>query len=78
MNAMQEQDGRRRRMGGRLPGSTGKVGMIGGSIRAVRVAAIAQPPHLATIAPTVATADPLRIVPYIDMIFSPTIVPGSA
>jgi hypothetical protein len=38
-------------------------------------AAIAQPPPLATIAPAVATADPLRIVPYIDMVFSPTIVP---
>ena len=30
---------------------------------------------LTTIAPGVATADPLRIVPYIDMVFSPTIVP---
>ncbi len=38
-------------------------------------AAIAAPPHLAAIAPGVATADPLRIVPYIDMVFSPTIVP---
>ena len=38
-------------------------------------AAIAAPPHLAAIAPGVATADPIRIVPYIDMVFSPTIVP---
>jgi putative CocE/NonD family hydrolase len=38
-------------------------------------AAIAEPPHLAAIAPQVATADPIRIVPYIDMVFSPTIVP---
>jgi uncharacterized protein len=78
MNAMQEQDGYDAvEWAAALPGSTGKVGMIGGSNPGLYAwyAAIAQPPHLATIAPTVATADPLRIVPYIDMIFSPTIVP---
>jgi putative CocE/NonD family hydrolase len=51
--------------------------MIGGSDPGLLAwyAAIAAPPHLVTIAPTVATADPLRIVPYIDMVFSPTVVP---
>jgi len=60
-----------------LPGANGRVGMIGGSNPGLYAwyAAIAQPPHLAAIAPTVATADPLRIVPYIDMVFSPTFVP---
>lgn len=60
-----------------LPSSNGKVGMIGGSNPGLYAwyAAIAQPPHLAAIAPTVATADPIRIVPYIDMVFSPTFVP---
>lgn len=61
----------------RLPGSNGKVGMIGGSNPGLYAwyAAIGRPPHLAAIAPTVATADPIRIVPYIDMVFSPTFVP---
>ena len=60
-----------------LPGSNGKVGMVGRSNPGLYAwyAAIAAPPHLATIAPQVATADPIRIVPYIDMVFSPTIVP---
>jgi uncharacterized protein len=78
MNAMQEQDGYDAvEWAAALPGSNGKVGMIGGSNPGLYAwyAAIAQPPHLATIAPAVATADPLRIVPYIDMVFSPTIVP---
>ena len=78
MNAMQEQDGYDAvEWAAKLPGSNGKVGMIGRSNPGLYAwyAAIAQPPHLATIAPVVATADPLRIVPYIDMVFSPTIVP---
>ncbi|MEP7346051.1 MAG: CocE/NonD family hydrolase [Gemmatimonadaceae bacterium] len=60
-----------------LHGANGKVGMVGGSNPGLYAwyAAIAQPPHLAAIAPTVATADPIRIVPYIDMVFSPTFVP---
>jgi len=78
MNAMQEQDGYDAvEWAAALPGSNGKVGMVGRSNPGLYAwyAAIAQPPHLATIAPSVATADPLRIVPYIDMVFSPTIVP---
>jgi uncharacterized protein len=78
INAMQEQDGYDAvEWAAQLPDSNGKVGMIGGSNPGLNAwyAAIAAPPHLATIAPTVATADPLRIVPYIDMVFSPTIVP---
>ena len=78
MNAKQEQDGYDAvEWAAKLPGSNGKVGMIGGSNPGLYAwyAAIAAPPHLVTIAPTVATADPLRIVPYIDMVFSPTIVP---
>jgi uncharacterized protein len=78
MNAMQEQDGFDAvEWAAALPGSNGRVGMIGRSNPGLYCwyAAIAQPPHLATIAPAVATADPLRIVPYIDMVFSPTIIP---
>jgi len=78
MNAMQEEDGYDAvEWAAALPGSNEKVGMIGRSNPGLYAwyAAIAQPPHLATIAPAVATADPLRIVPYIDMVFSPTIVP---
>ena len=78
MNAMQEQDGYDAvEWAAALPGSNGKVGMVGRSNPGLYTwyAAIAQPPHLTTIAPVVATADPLRIVPYIDMVFSPTIVP---
>ncbi len=78
MNAMQEQDGYDAvEWAAALPGSNGKVGMIGRSNPGLYTwyAAIARPPHLATIAPVVATADPLRLVPYIDMVFSPTIVP---
>jgi len=78
MNAMQEQDGYDAvEWAAALPGSNGKVGMIGRSNPGLYCwyAAIARPPHLATIAPAVATADPLRLVPYIDMVFSPTIVP---
>jgi uncharacterized protein len=78
MNALQEQDGYDAvEWAAALPGSNGKVGMIGRSNPGLYAwyAAIAQPPHLATIAPVVATADPVRLVPYIDMVFSPTIVP---
>jgi uncharacterized protein len=78
MNSMQDQDGYDAvEWAAKLPGSNGKVGMIGGSDPGLLAwyAAIAAPPHLVTIAPTVATADPLRIVPYIDMVFSPTVVP---
>jgi hypothetical protein len=78
MNALQEQDGYDAvEWAARLPGSNGKVGMIGRSNPGLYAwyAAIARPPHLTTIAPVVATADPLRLVPYIDMVFSPTIVP---
>jgi putative CocE/NonD family hydrolase len=69
MNAMQEQDGYDAvEWAAALPGSNGKVGMIGRSNPGLYCwyAAIAQPPHLATIAPAVAAADPLRLVPYID------------
>jgi uncharacterized protein len=78
MNAMQEQDGYDAvEWAAALPGSNGNVGMIGRSNPGLYAwyAAIADPPHLAAIAPVVATADPVRLVPYIDMIFSPTIVP---
>ncbi|MHB1192901.1 MAG: CocE/NonD family hydrolase [Longimicrobiales bacterium] len=78
MNALQEEDGYDAvEWAAALPGSNGKVGMIGRSNPGLYTwyAAIAQPPHLAAIAPVVATADPLRLVPYIDMVFSPTIVP---
>ena len=34
-------------------------------------AAVSAPPHLAAIAPSAATGDPWRIVPYEDMVFSP-------
>jgi len=58
----------------RLPHSTGLVGMIGASDPGLYAwyAAVANPPHLAAIAPVKATADPVRIAPYIDMVFSPT------
>ena len=65
-NAMQEQDGYDAvEWAAKLPGSNGKVGMIGGSNPGLYAwyAAIAAPPHLTTIAPIVATADPLRIMP---------------
>jgi hypothetical protein len=78
MNALQEEDGYDAvEWAGALPGSNGKVGMVGRSNPGLYTwyAAIARPPHLAAIAPVVATADPIRLVPYIDMVFSPTIVP---
>ena len=78
MNALQEEDGYDAvEWAAALPGSNGRVGMIGRSNPGLYAwyAAIAAPPHLTAIAPVVATADPIRLVPYIDMIFSPTIVP---
>ncbi|HYV98396.1 MAG TPA: CocE/NonD family hydrolase [Gemmatimonadaceae bacterium] len=78
MNAGQEADGYDAvEWAAKLPKANGKVGMIGRSNPGLYAwyAAIAAPPHLAAIAPGVATADPLRIVPYIDMVFSPTIIP---
>ena len=78
MNAGQEEDGYDAvEWAAALPGSNGKVGMIGRSNPGLYAwyAAIAAPPHLTAIAPVVATADPIRLVPYIDMVFSPTIVP---
>jgi putative CocE/NonD family hydrolase len=56
-----------------LPGANGKVGLIGHSDegRLAWYAAVAAPPHLAAIAPSAATGDPWRIVPYEDMVFSP-------
>jgi hypothetical protein len=78
MNAGQEEDGYDAvEWAAALPGSNGRVGMIGRSNPGLYAwyAAIAAPPHLAAIAPAVATADPIRLVPYIDMVFSPTIVP---
>jgi putative CocE/NonD family hydrolase len=78
MNAGQEEDGYDAvEWAASLPGSNGKVGMIGRSNPGLYAwyAAIAAPPHLTSIAPVVATADPIRLVPYIDMVFSPTIVP---
>ncbi len=57
----------------RLPGSNGKVGMIGHSDegRLVWYAAVANPPHLAAISPTAATPDPWIVVPYAAMAFGP-------
>jgi putative CocE/NonD family hydrolase len=78
MNAGQENDGYDAvEWAAALPKSNGKVGMIGRSNPGLYAwyAAVAAPPHLTAIAPVVATADPIRLVPYIDMVFSPTIVP---
>lgn len=57
----------------KLPGANGKVGMIGHSDegRLAWYAAVSAPPHLAALAPSAATGDPWRIVPYEDMVFSP-------
>jgi putative CocE/NonD family hydrolase len=56
-----------------LPGTNGRVGLIGHSDegRLAWYAAVSAPPHLAAIAPSAATGDPWRIVPYEDMVFSP-------
>ncbi|HXY29860.1 MAG TPA: CocE/NonD family hydrolase [Gemmatimonadaceae bacterium] len=57
----------------KLPGANGRVGMVGHSDegRLTWYAAIAAPPHLGAIAPSAATADPWRITPYEEMVFSP-------
>ncbi|MEO9038047.1 MAG: CocE/NonD family hydrolase [Gemmatimonadaceae bacterium] len=57
----------------KLPDANGKVGLIGHSDegRLAWYAAVSAPPHLAAIAPSAATGDPWRIVPYEDMAFSP-------
>ncbi|MEP6780904.1 MAG: CocE/NonD family hydrolase, partial [Gemmatimonadaceae bacterium] len=57
----------------KLPGANGHVGMIGHSDegRLAWYAAVSAPPHLSAIAPSAATGDPWRIVPYEDMVFSP-------
>ena len=56
-----------------LPNANGRVGLIGHSDegRLAWYAAVSAPPHLAAIAPSAATGDPWRIVPYEDMVFSP-------
>jgi len=56
-----------------LPGANGRVGLIGHSDegRLAWYAAVSAPPHLAALAPSAATGDPWRIVPYEDMVFSP-------
>ncbi|MDQ2767461.1 MAG: CocE/NonD family hydrolase [Gemmatimonadota bacterium] len=58
----------------RLPGSNGRVGMIGHSDegRLAWYAAVSAPPHLAAIAPSASTGDPWRVVPYQEMVFTPT------
>ena len=57
----------------RLPGANGRVGLIGHSDegRLAWYAAVSAPPHLAAFAPSAASGDPWRIVPYEDMVFSP-------
>ncbi|MEI2718619.1 MAG: CocE/NonD family hydrolase [Gemmatimonadales bacterium] len=57
----------------KLPGANGKVGLIGHSDegRLAWFAAVSAPPHLAAIAPSAATSDPWRIVPYAAMAFGP-------
>ncbi|MEP7065912.1 MAG: CocE/NonD family hydrolase [Gemmatimonadota bacterium] len=57
----------------RLPGANGRVGLIGHSDegRLAWYAAVSAPPHLAAMAPSAASSDPWRIVPYEDMVFSP-------
>jgi uncharacterized protein len=57
----------------KLPGANGRVGLIGHSDegRLAWYAAVSAPPHLAAIAPSAASGDPWRIVPYEDMVFSP-------
>ena len=57
----------------KLPGANGHVGLIGHSDegRLAWYAAVSAPPHLSAIAPSAASGDPWRIVPYEDMVFSP-------
>jgi uncharacterized protein len=62
-----------------LPGSTGRVGMIGASYggKVQWYAAVARPPHLAAIVPTVSPPDPWRNVPYWNMTFAVSMVAWS-
>jgi putative CocE/NonD family hydrolase len=55
-----------------LPGSSGKVGMIGGSYNGWTqwYAAVMRPPHLAAIVPIVSPPDPWLNVPYWNMSFA--------
>ena len=55
-----------------LPGSTGKVGMLGGSYEGWTqwYAAVKHPPHLAAIVPIVSPPDPWLNVPYWNMNFA--------
>ncbi len=57
----------------KLPGANGRVGLIGHSDegRLAWYAAVSAPPHLAAFAPSAASGDPWRIVPFEDMVFSP-------
>lgn len=57
----------------KLPGSNGKVGMIGHSDegKLVWLAAVSNPPHLAAISPTAASPDGWLVVPYAAMAFGP-------
>ena len=57
----------------KLPGSNGKVGMIGHSDegKLVWLAAVSNPPHLAAISPTAASPDGWVVVPYAAMAFGP-------
>jgi putative CocE/NonD family hydrolase len=56
-----------------LPNANGHVGLIGHSDegRLAWYAAVSAPPHLAAFAPSAASGDPWRIVPYEEMLFSP-------
>ena len=56
-----------------LPGSNGKVGLIGHSDegRLAWLAAVSNPPHLAAFSPTAASPDPWVVVPYAAMAFGP-------
>ena len=56
-----------------LPGSNGKVGLIGHSDegRLAWFAAVSNPPHLAAFSPTAASPDPWVVVPYAAMAFGP-------
>jgi hypothetical protein len=56
-----------------LPGSNGKVGLIGHSDegRLAWYAAVSNPPHLAAFSPTAASPDPWVVVPYAAMAFGP-------
>jgi putative CocE/NonD family hydrolase len=59
-----------------LPGSNGKVGMIGGSYVGLTQwqAAVMRPPHLAAIVPIVSPPDPWLNYPYWNMVFGVGVV----